>query len=329
MFLRETDYFHPLEIEPFVQDGRKTVEELDASFSLLEKKFGWKKVYLYTQISSEIKKAFPVYIYLSPLDGPAVWLFGGFHGEEPAPPNAYAENVEYFGSLGYRIPIVLAPIINKLGYCINQRYPNTSEEWGTSIGDTDHLLPDLINPEKPRKSYPSSPQTYLLYQKIIKLLNIYPSLIVYDGHEDFFEEKKVVMEEKLLNPHCYIYSQGLLGQNDPIAKKIVQIFEKHGFILIKEGKTRFPHEIVKNGIVHRDDGKIIHDGSNEEFFASDFIFQNDVWVKKTPTLHIITGETTINGYPLRKRIDAHNEVIQCIDKFYQTALQVKNETFYP
>lgn len=329
MFFVERETFHPLEKKPYVLDGRKTVEELDASFSRLETKYNWKKVYLYTQTSPSVNTAPDIFLYLSPSCGPAIWYFGGIHGEESAPPNAYAENVDLLGNLGKNIPIVLAPVLNKLGYCINQRYPSTSEDQGSSISDADFLLPGSIDPQETRRPFPSSHQTFLLFQKIIDLLPYYPPLLVYDGHEDFVEESKPIMEDNHLNPNCYIYSQGRLGPNDPIAVKIVQIFKKHGFTLIKEGKTRFPHEIVENGIVYRDDGQIIKDGSLEEFFACDTYFYNNSRVKKVPAPHIITGETTINGYPLPRRIAAHSEVIQCTDRFWKIASQGKNETLYP
>lgn len=304
-------------VEPYTIDGRRTVEELDGIFSILPEKFGWKKMRLFTQNSPGIISQ-DVYFYLSPNNGPAIWLLGGIHGEEPAPPNAYAESIFEIAEFGKNIPIVMCPVINALSYSIGTRFPPGYLE---SISDMEHSMPSLTNPFIPRKICPSSPEASVLTTKIIEILPLYPPFLVYDGHEDLVDEDKPsIMEEDHLNPRCYIYSQGYLGPNDPIANAIVNIFYSHGFPLIQNGKTRFPHEIVRNGIVYRDDGEIIRDGSIEEFFALDGYFDNNQnWVKKIPTRHIITGETTVNGFPLARRVAAHCDVIKSIAKFWEIA----------
>lgn len=304
-------------VEPYTKDGRRTVEELDGIFSILPKNFGWKKIRLYTQMSPRIISR-DVFFYLSPNRGPAIWLLGGIHGEEPAPPNAYAKSIFEIAELGKNIPIVLCPVINALSYSIGTRFP---PGYTKSISDPEHFMPSLINPFVPRKIFPSSPEASALTAKIIEILPFYPPLLVYDGHEDRVDEDEpLVMEEDHLNPHCYIYSQGCLGPNDPIAIEVVNIFRSHGFPLIQNGRTRFPHEIVKNGIVYRDDGRMIRDGSIEEFFALDGYFdKNRNWISKIPARHIITGETTINGYLLSKRITAHCDVIKSFPKFWEMA----------
>lgn len=75
---------------------------------------------------------------------------------------------------------------------------------------------------------------------------------------------------------------------------------------------------MENGIVYRDDGKPIRDGSIEEFFTTGEIFQEGRWVSKRPAPRVIAGETTINGYSLSKRIDAHSEVVQSLPEFWKT-----------
>lgn len=303
----------------YLEDGRKPVEQLDRIFSGLEATYNWKKIFFFFQTLPYSNKSLPVFFYTSPLKGPAIWLLGGIHGEESAPPNAYAQNVDAIGSLGKEIPMVVGPLLSPCCYQINRRYPRQENGAGLSIADPDHILPHLENPLLPRRTAPSSNEAATLIKKILDLMSVYPPILVYDGHEDLVvEEEPPVMASSDQNPHCYIYSQGIYGPKDPIAQKITEIFTEHVFPLVKKGETRFPHEIVKNGIVFRDDGQPIRDGSLEEFFAAGTIFQNGRWIDKKPAPHVITGETTINGHSFSKRVDAHSEVIQSLPEFLKT-----------
>jgi hypothetical protein len=90
--------------------------------------------------------ALPIIALRSPLDGAAVWIIAGIHGEEPAGPNAIAKTIDEIAALAEHQPMVVIPLCNRYGFARNWRYLNTpvysKATDGQSVGDSSHLLPD-------------------------------------------------------------------------------------------------------------------------------------------------------------------------------------------
>ncbi len=197
----------------YSQDGRKSVKELYQSFLQLQEK-GWiaEIICKSTCVWKGEKISLPLISLRTPNKGNSVWILSGIHGEEPAGPNAIAEGIEYIEKLGEKVPVVLIPLCNPLGYVKNWRYLN-QQKWspdseGQSVGDSEHLLPDIKNPSKPRRNKFSNKIAAALTKYIVKLEKIYRPIISFDFHEDNLISKG------------YVYSQGKLGYKDSIAKKI-------------------------------------------------------------------------------------------------------------
>lgn len=288
-------------LKTYSQDGRLPIEKLYQSFSELEKKFGWQVEKTYEQ---KVGKALlPILGLRTRKEGKGLWLIAGIHGEEPAGPNAIAQNVEFLGKLGQKIPIVLLPLCNPSGYLRDWRYPNESrnEKKGKSVSDSDHFLPDLKNPTRPRTKKPACPEAKALTSWVIKLSKKYEPQLVIDFHED--EDKK--------DETFYIYFLGEQGANDQIAREVVKTLLDHGFSIQMQGKTRFG-EKIKNGIVAN-----IADGSIDELLAAKKIIFKDKVVEGPSAERVVTIETSTVGVPLEKRVKAHSEILRSVETFWR------------
>jgi len=285
----------------YSQDGRWPIEKLYLSFSELEKKFGWLVEKIYEQKVGEA--SLPILGLRTGKEGQALWLIAGIHGEEPAGPNGFAQNIEFLGKLGKKMPVVLLPLCNPSGYLQDWRYPNEyrNEKKGKSVSDSSHLLPDLKSPTKPRTKKPACPEAKALTSWVIKFSKKYEPQLVIDFHED--EDKK--------DEAFYIYFLGKQGADDPVAGKIVKILINHGFSIQMQGKTRFG-EKIKNGIVAN-----ISDGSIDELLAAKKIIFKGKVVKGPSAERVVTVETSTVGTALEKRIKAHSEVLRSVEKFWR------------
>ena len=141
-------------MEPYLLDGRKPIAELYARYAGLER-WGWVKEGIFEQRIPGVRSPLVAYGLRTPRAGPALWVISGIHGEEPAGPNALAENMEVFVHLqGMGIPIVLLPLCNPMGYLYNWRYPNlcrqNAAQEGLSVGSAEHYLPAPERPAEPR-----------------------------------------------------------------------------------------------------------------------------------------------------------------------------------
>lgn len=303
------------QIETYKENGRPFFEELYLAYSRLKEEYGWEwKIFHWQEVIDdkgnplEGAEPLPILALWTPDAGEAIWVVAGIHGEEPAGPTAIAENIDFLGELGEKVPIVTIPFNNPRGYRINWRYPNEPRdlEKGKSVGDSEHYLLDPKRPHLPRRSEPICPEAQALTAKVLELARTHPPKLSINLHED----------ESLSGP--YIYSQGELGAEDPVAQMIVQILIKSGINLQMSGSTR-RGEPIENGIVASE----IHDGSLDELLATEKIFLNGKVVEKIPATSVIVVETPTKlipsdePTPLEKRVAAHREIILSLEEFWQ------------
>lgn len=268
-------------------DGRLPVDKLCTAYDRLG--HGWKRHVIYKE------KQFPILSYVTTCEGPALWVLAGIHGEEPAGPNAIAQAIDVFMTLGKDIPIVLFPLCNPTGYALDWRYPDEPRDHtkGHSVGDAEHVL---VEDHRPRQATPASPQAAALLTRACALLTTHPPVLAIDLHEDELVEK-----------NHYIYSQGPKGAADPIARKVVSLFVTHRIPLELSGMTRFG-ESVHNGIV-----LAMKDGSIDEFLGADkFYYDGNVREKRAATAIVIETPTNHGKKPLDERIKVHQLVLQSL-----------------
>ena len=190
--------------------------------------------------------------------GPALWLLGGIHGEEPAGPNALARQIKVITAAGKKFPIVFLPLLNPEGYRRGWRYPDEARDWhkGHSVSDTEHVLPSIEVPTSARRPEPSSENCAAVTNYILQLLSAYPPRLVLDLHEDE-------------NPgNSYIYSHGAAGVSDVVAREVVALLHAAGVGIEQQGTTRFG-EAITEGVVSN-----VHDGSIDELLASQTLIVN-------------------------------------------------------
>lgn len=293
-----------MDLKTFDKDDRKEIGRLYDSYLTLAKKPGWTSDIIFNQeITVEGGKTakLPIISIRTKRQGEAVWLVSGIHGEEPTGPNTIANNIDLFENLEKKgTPVVVLPLCNPSGYVRDWRYPNERRNWkeGRSVGDSEYLLPDIKNPTKARAEHPSCPEAKAITSYVIKYFEKYPPKISIDLHEDEALSKS------------YIYSQGVAGVNDPIAKRIVSLLKSIIPIQIG-GKTRFDEKVV-NGIVLS-----VNDGSIDELFASDKIIVGGNIVSKVAAISSIVVETPTINVKLSKRMDAHQKVIAEIPNLWE------------
>jgi len=310
--------------EGYMKDGRKPIIDLyNSYFKLLKQRNKWKveEIFLQKVLSKKTLINLPILGFSTKTKGKALWIISGIHGEEPAGPNAIANKIKEFIRLEkIGIPIVLIPLANPRGYFKNYRYPYDSRKCfgGKSIGDSEHILIDIKNPKSPRKIKPSLPDSDALTKFIVNTSKDYPPLLVIDLHEDLISEFcENPFYRSLYNDlgETYIYSQGKLGKDDPIAKEIVKIMlnKKHPIKISGRLKTRFGEEVV-NGIVSG-----IKDGSVDELLASKKIFFNNKLIKGPNAKSVVVVETLAGDprHPYKKRLIIHSKIIKSLKRFWK------------
>jgi len=299
-------------IETYSKDKRSSIENIYKSLSKL-KKGKWTKTNLYNkEVVFEGKKFFlPILSFKTKKKGPALWIISGIHGEEPAGPNAIIKNINLLNRLSKEIPIVLLPLCNPKGYALNWRYPDMKRAKKNrpvkSVGDSEHLLPRVEDPLKPRIKKPVCKESDKITKFVLKNFEKYPPMLVLDFHEDKSDKG------------CYIYSQGKLRERDPIAREIVRILRKKKFKMTETGTTRFNQEI-SDGIVFE-----VNDGSIDELLSAPRIIK---WGKKNgPNARsVIVIETPTIRIPLKKRVNAHSTILKNSKRFFHIAKGIKLET---
>jgi hypothetical protein len=278
-----------------VADGRVRIEDLYASYtSLLDQ--GWQLDIVVQSQPNGTDFALPIIALRSPQAGPAVWILSGVHGEEPAGPQAIAASIADIAELGKRQAVVLLPLCNPHGYVRNWRYLNapiySDAVDGQSVGDSSHLL---IDPEKPgaaRAAKASSPEADAITAYVLKQSATYPPTWSIDLHED-----------NLINAG-YVYSQGVLGADDPLAGTAVRILQNHNIPLKTSGVTRFDEPIV-NGII----GPVI-DGSIDELMSADEVVVGGHAKPGPAARTVLVFETPAGDTDLKTRIGAHRALLE-------------------
>jgi hypothetical protein len=286
-------------------DGRKPVKGIYSSFIELQNS-GWilDVIAISSCVYTGKKVSLPIIALKTPDPGKkALWLIAGMHGEEPAGPNAISDSeaIESIKQLGERIPVVLLPLCNPLGYLRNWRYLN-QEKWdinseGKSVGDSEHYLPDLKNSGLPRRKSPSSPESEMLTGYVVKTSRKYSPIMSFDFHEDDLISKG------------YVYSQGRLGYKDDFAKRAVKILLGSGIPIQTKGKTRFGEKIL-NGVVGSE-----KDGSIDELLSTEKIIVNNKMVYKPAAKTSIVIETPAKAMSLDKRKFAHLKILTSLNDF--------------
>ncbi|PIN74130.1 hypothetical protein COV20_00770 [Candidatus Woesearchaeota archaeon CG10_big_fil_rev_8_21_14_0_10_45_16] len=308
----------------YTEDGRTVLPILLDQFERHGNKTGWQQQEIY-KIGAEIdgrKTDLPCYSFTTEREGPAVYLIGGIHGEEPAGPNALAKSLALLDHFSDQrtnqrtnpktsdgqnkkrpkegIPMVLIPLANPLGYALNWRYydhPSDGRQ-GHSVGDSEHLLL-REDQQGPRTAQAASEYAARFTEHVRSLLERYPPLLSIDFHED----------DDIRGPP-YIYSQGPLRSEDLVAKSVVQLLQKAGMGLQMTGKTTYGEEI-RGGIAYTSDGSI------DEFLAAEKYWHDDRAMIKPAARSVIVVETPIHGVALERRIAAHQSIIRRLPQLWE------------
>lgn len=288
--------YHISDDEHYNEDNRISIKVIYSKLNQIAKNGLWNIETIYNF------DGFESYVLYSKITGPAIYLIADIHGEEPAPPNAIYKKLNYINFLvEQNIPIVLYPLCNPIGYINNWRYPNIDKydekNVGNSVGDSEYLL------KKNMKT--TSVYSEALTNIVLKLSKQYVPLISIDFHEDDMIDKG------------YIYSQGINGSNDIIAKKIVDKMVELKYPIMLSGKTRFNEPII-NGMVSNS-----NDGSIDNLIASKQIFINNEIEKGPNGKHVIVVETSSKNKPIEERINIHSSIIDMLEHLYFLAIKNK------
>ncbi len=294
----------PEDVQTFA-DGRKPLEQLYDRYLSLQQA-GW-IVDLVTLSQPQGRDyALPIIALRTPHAGEAVWILSGIHGEETAGPSAIAESLDSLLELGKHKAVVILPLNNPHGYANNWRYLNmpvySAETAGQSVGDSSHLL---IEPEKPgqtRASSASSQEAEAITRYILETSKAYPPIVSLDLHED-----NLISEG-------YVYSQGKLGELDPLASLAVQVLRANDIPLKMDGVTRFD-EPINQGII----GPVV-DGSIDELMSAASIMVDGQIVPGPYAETVLVFETPAAAIPLPQRVQAHAALVK------QLAEEIRGQT---
>ncbi len=184
------------------------------------------------------------------------------------------------------------------GYAHNWRYLNTPEYSaeidGQSVGDSSNLLIDPEKPGQARATTASSPEAAAIIAYILETSNAYSPVVSLDLHEDNLIDEG------------YVYSQGRLGELDPLASLAVQVLGANGIPLKMDGVTRFD-EPISQGII----GPVV-DSSIDELMSAATVWV-DGEVKAGPYAEsVLVFETPAAALSLNQRVAAHAALLQQI-----------------
>lgn len=302
----------PAPITDYSADGRLPLADIMNRFDTLATKHGWLDDSIYSY-PDEPKVA--IRAWRTPQRGAALWVLAGIHGEEPAGPNAIAANLDSLVQLAASgVPIVVIPLANPNAYRRNWRYPNTPErDWktggGYSVGDAEHLLPDLDKGTQPRAAQAPGPETRALTQHVLRLTEQYPPRLVLDLHED-----------ELSREGGYIYSQGRQAEDNPAGAEIIRLLQATGIPLRESGTTRFGEAIVRGVISRSDKGGPIRDGSIDELLAATEVFVDGRKIRGPSAHTVIVVETpAFEGSRFDLRVAAQGAVVRQAARLWSLA----------
>jgi hypothetical protein len=292
--LAAEDFALPENLKTF-DDGRMPIEQLYRQYRLLQDA-GWVLEVVALSQPAGREYALPIIALRTPRDGQAVWILSGIHGEETAGPNAIAESIDNLLDLGKHKAVVLLPLNNPHGYANNWRYLNmpaySAEADGQSVGDSSHLLLDPDHPAKARAEQPSSPEAAAITAFILQTSKTHPPVVSLDLHEDNLIDQG------------YVYSQGKLGELDPLAALAVQVLSANGIALKMDGATRFD-EPINQGII----GPVV-DGSIDELMSAATIMRDGAIQPGPHADTVLVFETPAAAIPLSQRVQAHAALLR-------------------
>lgn len=280
-------------------DGRAPIESLwNASLSLVAR--GWTAEVVFESAPAGTTQPLPIIALRSPTPGRAVWILAGIHGEEPAGPNAIARVIDDIAALGERRPVVLLPLLNPQGYARNWRYLNmpvySETADGQSVGDSSHLLPSAEAPARTRAAAASSPEAAAITAFVLRHQADYPVEVSIDLHEDNLIGKG------------YVYSQGVLGEKDPLAAAAVEVLTGNGVPVKMGGVTRFDEQIV-NGIVGP-----VTDSSIDELLSARQVIVDGAARPGPSAQTVLVFETPAAALPLEQRVAAQAALLKLLSK---------------
>jgi hypothetical protein len=308
-------------IKTYKKDGRRSLLELWNKYLELEES-GWEKELIAEQklILDGKEITFPVYAFKTLLTNgkpvKAMWVLGGVHGEEPAGPNAFFEQLDTIKKMGMSgVPMVFIPLLNPSGYSRDFRYEDEYRDFrkGHSVTDSEHyLIQEGL--EKPRVETPNSKTAGDVTSWVEKTVSLYQPELVIDHHEDRVPEK--FPEGDLRNlTSCYVYISGNGSKTEEIAKKINTIFKETNLPVVNKGITRFGEEIV--------DGMVMNyaDGSIDEFLTVSKYYDPETHKLKSkhPAATVIVVETTIpfdGSISVEQRVEAHGKIVKSYPEFW-------------
>lgn len=298
----------PAAAAPFLADGRAPLDRLHGQFDTLRTRENWLAETVYTYADAPRLR---IDAWRTRQEGAALWILAGIHGEEPAGPNALAEQVESVAALARTgVPVVMIPMCNPRAYWHNWRYPATSDrDWkggGYSVGDSEYLLPKLAGGDGARAAKPPGPETEALIGYVLRTAERYPPLLVLDFHED-----------ELSVEGGYVYWQGRSSEGPVVAREIVRLLQSAGVSIRMSGKTRFD-ETIENGIIGPNGvGQLFNDGSIDELLATPQVIVNGR-ARRGPAAPIaIVIETPAQaGSPLARRVAGHRAVVAQLPKLW-------------
>jgi hypothetical protein len=295
--------------QPGAADGRAALEALHAGYDALRAKGAWVTEAVYTYPDDPSLR---IDAWRTRASGPALWILAGIHGEEPAGPNALAEEIASVAALAESgVPIVLLPMCNPKAYRNNWRYPNTPDrDWrggGYSVGDSEYLLPTVKGKAGPRAERPRGAETAALTRYALRMAARYPPLLVLDFHED-----------ELSAEGGYVYWQGRSSAAPLVAGEIVRLLKAAGVPIRAGGKTRFDETIV-NGLIGPDGvGSLFNDGSIDELLAAPVVVAEGRRRRGPGAPTAIVVETpAYSGSRLGDRVAGHRAVIRMLKALWQ------------
>lgn len=288
-------------IETYQADGRKTIEQLYQRYKQLIETPDWLiEEIIETSIDGINGQIItPILGFKTKKQGPAIYLIAGIHGEEAAGPNALAESINFIKELGKKIPFVLLPLCNPVGYSKNWRYYHKPDDDdpsladGMSVGDCDHLLLNNKN-QQARLAQANNPFCLSLSKFILQATLTHPPFLSIDFHED------------TLIDQGYLYSHGKLDRKNNLARKILDILQKNGIVIKKSGKTCYGERII-SGIINPQ-----QDGSIDELMAAEKIIINGKIIPGPNATKVFALETPNIESELAIRIRAYKAVIEAL-----------------
>lgn len=284
----------PADISTFA-DGRAPIEQLYHKYLLLQEA-GWILDIVNQSQPAGRDYGLPIIALRTPHEGEAVWILSGVHGEETAGPNAIAASIDALRELGESRAVVLLPLNNPHGYVNNWRYLNVAVYDaaidGQSVGDSSHLLIDPENPGAARAAAASSPEADAITAYILAMSKRYPPIVSLDLHEDNLIDEG------------YVYSQGKLGADDPLARLAVQVLNENAIPLKMSGTTRFD-EPISQGII----GPVI-DSSVDELISAPSVIVDGEILPGPNARTVLVFETPAAAIPLPQRVQAHSALLQ-------------------